>query len=643
MIAVLGVMSNLKLEGSGVLAIVCLATLLLVLFLQVELDLTGGELGTPLDDAWIHYQFARNLSRGDGFSYNPGEPTSGSTAPLWTLLLAGVGLFTENFLIPSLGLSAAFLILTIWLTYGFARSITGSQPAGLLAALGVTLAGRFLWAGLAGMETTAFAACSLAAVWAYSRGGLRPLPALLFALAGQLRPEGHALFALALIDTFLSFRLPATNSRPKTQGRALALSLLIYGAVAAPYALFSLLTTGLPLPNTFYAKAGSVYLFSVRTLRETLALHWQDNPLAFLLLPFGLVPIWRRSRLATGWFLGLPIMVAFVVDFTWHHGRYTLPLIPFQMIVAAVGAHWLVQRFAVRRRLAAAILLLLFGLAGGLRLSHWARMLGTNTNEVNVVDVALGHWLSENTPPDALVAVDDIGATIFLSQRRVLDLNGLVSPEIWPALAEEGLPSDQLALRLLSSAGVDYLAVFPKWHPPLVSDPSWATPLQQFSVETHSIIGEKEAGVYQMDWPYLQQASPQVKQVVSLGDGIQLLGYDLCSLVDAGQFLCLTLYWQSLATVNEGYKVFIHLLDGDGQVIAQVDRQPLDSLAPTHLWQPGDIVRDRYEIPLPFDLPAGSYYVTTGIYLEETMARLPPVGKNVDVEDNTIILIEPER
>ena len=90
-------MSNPKLEGLGVLAIVCLATALLALFLQVELDLTGGELGVPLDDAWIHYQFARNLSRGNGFGYNPGEPTAGSTAPLWTLLLAGVGLFSESF------------------------------------------------------------------------------------------------------------------------------------------------------------------------------------------------------------------------------------------------------------------------------------------------------------------------------------------------------------------------------------------------------------------------------------------------------------------------------------------------------------------------------------------------------------------
>ena len=44
----------------------------------------------PLDDSWIHLHFARNLAEGRGFSYNPGVPVSGSTAPLWTLVLGGV-------------------------------------------------------------------------------------------------------------------------------------------------------------------------------------------------------------------------------------------------------------------------------------------------------------------------------------------------------------------------------------------------------------------------------------------------------------------------------------------------------------------------------------------------------------------------
>src|SRR5262245_64042524 len=64
-------------------------------YLAVELYLVGRP-GFPLDDSWIHLQFARNLAAGQGLSYNPGEPVTGSTAPLWTALLAILFLLPGN-------------------------------------------------------------------------------------------------------------------------------------------------------------------------------------------------------------------------------------------------------------------------------------------------------------------------------------------------------------------------------------------------------------------------------------------------------------------------------------------------------------------------------------------------------------------
>jgi hypothetical protein len=106
------------------LAATLLALIVTAYFLQTRVALTGGRWGAPLDDAWIHYPFARNLSQGFGFSYNPGEPMPESTSPLWTLLLAGVGLFTHDFLRPTLLLSAASLAAAVWLTYGLAYWLT---------------------------------------------------------------------------------------------------------------------------------------------------------------------------------------------------------------------------------------------------------------------------------------------------------------------------------------------------------------------------------------------------------------------------------------------------------------------------------------------------------------------------------------
>lgn len=622
------------------LNLVILTVLLLAVlggFLYTELQLTGGRLGVPLDDAWIHYQFARNLANGDGFSYNPGEPMPGSTAPLWTLLLAGVGLFTSDFLIPSLVLSAFFLLLTAWLVYGFTLDLTGEQGTwwAFLAGVGVILVGRMLWAGLAGMETTAFAAASVAAVWLYHRQGLRPLPVLLFALGGQLRPEGHALFALAVADTLLT-----SWQTSRWAWRQLLVAGLIYGAIAAPYTLFSLATTGHPLPNTFYAKAGANYFFSWRALRETIAYHWQDNPAAFLLLPFGVIAAAKQHRLLIGWLLGLPLFTALIVDIIWHHGRYTLPLIPFQMIAAALGAAWLTQKIQTTyprpehsrrdaprttKYLIPALFLLLITLGGAYRLPYWAGMLGYNSNEILEIDVAMGHWLAENTPPDALIAVDDIGAITFIAQRRIFDLNGLVSPEMWPVIQgePEGRPRNEAAARLLSFVQPDYMAAFPVWHWEIATNPLVATPIQRFWVETHSIIGEQEAIVYEMTWPYRREAEPQVQQSAQFGEAIQLLGYDWALPPEPEQPVTLTLYWQSIASVTEGYDVFVHMTDENGHIVAQADQEPVAMLAPTQRWQPGDIIRDPYTLFLPPDLPAAAYHISIGMYLRDTGTRLP--------------------
>ena len=48
----------------------------------------AGAAGYPLDDAWIHQTYARNLALRGEFAFVSGQPSAGSTAPLWTLLLA---------------------------------------------------------------------------------------------------------------------------------------------------------------------------------------------------------------------------------------------------------------------------------------------------------------------------------------------------------------------------------------------------------------------------------------------------------------------------------------------------------------------------------------------------------------------------
>jgi len=96
---------------------------------------------------------------------------------------------------------------------------------------------------------------------------------------------------------------------------------------------------------------------------------------------------------------------------------------------------------------------------------------------------------------------------------------------------------------------------------------------------------------------------------------IRLVGSDLPDTEWApGDIVPLTLFWKTEATPDERLKVFVHLIDGAGTLVAQADAEPVEGFAPTVMWQPGDTIVDRYGVQLPADLAPGRYTLLTGMY-----------------------------
>lgn len=610
------------------IVLLIIGTTVLVYFFGRILSTTGGIWGAPLDDTWIHLQFARNLAQGDGFSYNPGIPMPGSTAPLWTLLLALPALFTDQLLLPALFLSSFFYLLTAYCVTGFLYALTQAEGWALVGGIATLFIGRFVWVGISGMETTLFATLSLLALHSHTQRGFRWEFALFCGLGSQLRPEAHALFALAVI-----LSISADWRTPPWRDWLIACAL--YGAINLPYTLFCLSITDHPLPNTFYAKAGSQYLFSWPALRETLGYHWQDNPIALLAGIGSFLVVWRRSRLTALWLIGLPLFVAFIVDGIWHHGRYTIPLIPVQVVAAVLGLQALTARWAKGAQIAVIALLLVGGLW---RINYWAGMAGYNAQEILQIDVAIAEWLRENTPPDALIAVDDIGAIAYFSNRPIFDLNGLVSPEMWPIIRgeAEGQPRNEATLRLLGQIAPDYLAIFPTWHHQLAANPAVAHPVAEFNTPTHSIIFNSHAAIYRFHSAYTPQNHPSVPLSADFDHQITLLGYTSTTPDQ------LTLYWQAQTAPSQSYHLFIHLLDSQNQIVAQTDGPPVFGLAPTSRWQIGDVLADPRTLSLPAELPKGVYRLTMGWYQPETGVRLPVVTAQA-ISADTLLLYSWEK
>jgi hypothetical protein len=114
---------------------------------------------------------------------------------------------------------------------------------------------------------------------------------------------------------------------------------------------------------------------------------------------------------------------------------------------------------------------------------------------------------------------------------------------------------------------------------------------------------------------------------------ILLLDYAIEPPTEITPTLTLTLTWQAVALpqqapVAEDYTVFLHLLDSEGEKVAQRDSQPCDGECPTSGWQPGQIVADRHSLSLPPGAALGPYRLALGLYLLESGDRAAVLGRD---------------
>lgn len=128
---------------------------------------------------------------------------------------------------------------------------------------------------------------------------------------------------------------------------------------------------------------------------------------------------------------------------------------------------------------------------------------------------------------------------------------------------------------------------------------------------------------------------------VNLGDQVELLGYDLdVTELRAGGTLTLALYWKGLAEMDTSYTVFVHLLDVEDKIRGQRDSLPGNGALPTTGWLPGEIIVDRFEIPVQPDTLPGQYTIEVGMYRAETGERLSIINRKGQVVDDRVLLEE---
>ena len=118
-------------------------------------------------------------------------------------------------------------------------------------------------------------------------------------------------------------------------------------------------------------------------------------------------------------------------------------------------------------------------------------------------------------------------------------------------------------------------------------------------------------------------AEKMVKANVDFGEIAQLIGFDLdlTQVKNENGQVGLTLYWQAITETEVSYKVFVHLLDAEGNIVQQVDREPQAGQTPTTSWLENEVVMDKFVFPVDEKLKDVAR-IAVGLYNPSTGERL---------------------
>jgi hypothetical protein len=289
----------------------------------------------------------------------------------------------------------------------------------------------------------------------------------LIGLSIWIRPDGLTLLGPAMLAGLLD----ASNNRE----RALQLLYLLGGLIllAGPYLFWNRSISGAWWPNTFYAKQAEYAVELLEPLWKRLfeQMILPNMGVGILLLPgFGYMLqrlVWRRQWGALAgavWAVGYLVVYALRLPVTYQHGRYVMPMMPVYFIWGLAGVIVIVQstspvfwkRVLSRAWLASIVFVCIaFWILG-------ARTYGRDVAFIEGEMVQAARWVATNIEDDALVAAHDIGALGYFGKHNLLDLAGLVSPEVIPFIRDE----TRLA-EWLDDKDADYLVTFPTWYPQL--------------------------------------------------------------------------------------------------------------------------------------------------------------------------------
>jgi hypothetical protein len=370
------------------------------------------------DDALIVLRYAHNLLVGEGWVYNRGESINAATSPLHVMVTALLGALCGDLEVAlPLTFAVPFAACGI-MVYRLARPC--GRAAAFFAGLLATFAPRLY--STMGMETPLILATALGACFAFV--------ARRYTLAGALC--GFAI--LARPDAALLAMLLAWHA-----GRFGRDAFVRFGTacvtIATPWFVYAWMTFGSPLPSTLAIKlaqrnvygSGPIFLHGawkeVCGFAGILGTTWLIVVIALLAIATVLTAARAARHRAIALFCVFAALqfgcyaIGNLPPYHWYYGPAFFAL----SLAAGVAV---VEAFASRSVAAQGVAIAASTLIVAVSIPEVVRPAPAHENYH-----ILGAWLREHTPPEASIALAEIGVAGYHAwPRPIVDMVGLVTP-----------------------------------------------------------------------------------------------------------------------------------------------------------------------------------------------------------------------
>ncbi len=532
---------------------------------------TQGALGpwsAPLDDVFIHFDFARQAARGHAFEWSPGNGySSGGTSLLYPFVL-----------VPGLWLGFSGLHLMCWAAVIACVSVFGSllglrrlfrelpTASSYLLPPVLLSVGALDWSLWSGMEVALFLGLWSVAVVAWddlrraaTNVGAHYAQAALLGATGLLlcatRPEGIAALGVLVLTALWDYRHDRRLRLLGLGAVALgpALGLLLAHALANRALTGDSTAAGalvkLEMHHPYLTRSEVIgawwFHFKYQVLRVTqyhFADVWWVGWSAWIVAAFALVPKATRRAGIVLWLsmLAWVGIVALNGQVRWQNERYTMPAVAWLLCSAALGlagAFALVRRERRLSALPAALGVALFGVFIWRQLPRFREQLwffGRASRNIYDQHVRTGRKLRDELHPQPQrVLVGDAGAIPYVADLPALDIIGLGGYQGLPfarATRQNVAAGIELIERLRSAERPDMLAIYPSWWGDF---PLWfGKRIDAVPVRGNVICGGASKVLYRPRWEALDRS----EQPFSLAPGERRAdSVDMADLVSEGQ------------------------------------------------------------------------------------------------------------